>query len=303
MKLIKAYISFIIVIILFTSVGSTYAMEFNAETAYQSVFVIHSGSSLGSGFAVGKNCIVTNAHVLSSTHNIYVRSYSGEEYQATILGIDESNDIAVLGIVDANFSYLPIADISTMNIGDTIYAIGAPKNMAYTLTKGIISTKDRTIGRNTYIQIDAAINEGNSGGPLLNDNGQVLGMNTLKISDSEGIGLAIPSAVICNYLKELGIELDSSGNVKDSVIISMDNIPNSEQKNKEDELKKEETLSENKSISITTYIAFALAGVSLIGNIILFILLIHQRKKNLTSQYNSQHNVKDETDFDIDVWE
>ena len=94
-----------------------------------------------------------------------------------------------------------------MKTGDDIYAIGAPKGMAYTLTKGGVSAKERMIGNKSYIQIDAAINEGNSGGPLLNDAGQVLGMNTLKMSDSEGIGLAIPVNRICEYLKSLGIEL------------------------------------------------------------------------------------------------
>ncbi len=98
-----------------------------------------------------------------------------------------------------------------MKTGDDIYAIGAPKGMAYTLTKGSVSAKERMIGKDPCIQIDAPINQGNSGDPLLNDAGEVLGMNTMKMSDSEGIGLAIPISRICDYLSSIGIALSNSG--------------------------------------------------------------------------------------------
>lgn len=300
MKPIKVLLSLMIVVaILFASTFSVYAIGFNAEEVYESVFVVYSGNSLGSGFAVGKNCIVTNAHVISNERNVYVKSYGGEEYQATILGINESQDIAVLVITGAEFSYLPIADLSVMNTGDDIYAIGAPKSMAYTLTKGVISAKERIVGYNTYIQIDAAINEGNSGGPLLNDTGQVLGMNTLKMSDSEGIGLATPANVICEYLNELGIELDSSGNVLDGVFPSTGDTIEPTQSNSNGKTQNDKPSTESKSIPIITYVAFAIAGASLISNVVLFILLIYQKKKNLTLKYDP----KERTDFDIDIWE
>ncbi len=300
MKPIKVLLSLMIVVaILFASTLSVYAIGFNAEEVYESVFVVYSENSLGSGFAVGKNCIVTNAHVISNERNVYVKSYGGEEYQATILGINEFQDIAVLVITGAEFSYLPIADLSVMNTGDDIYAIGAPKSMAYTLTKGVISAKERIVGYNTYIQIDAAINEGNSGGPLLNDSGQVLGMNTLKMSDSEGIGLAIPENVICDYLNELGIELDSSGNVVDKVLPSTGDTIEPTQSNSNDETQNDKPSTESESISVITYVAFVIAGVSLIGNVVLLVLLIYQKKKNLTLKYDP----KERTDFDIDIWE
>ncbi len=300
MKPIKVLLSLMIVVaVLFASTFSAYAIGFSAEEVYKSVFVIYSGNSLGSGFAVGKNCIVTNAHVISNTRNIYVKSYGGDEYQAKIIGMDESKDIAVLAIEGAEFPYLTIADVSVMNTGDDIYAIGAPKSMAYTLTKGVVSAKERIVNRNTYIQIDAAINEGNSGGPLLNDGGQVLGMNTLKMSDSEGIGLAIPANVICEYLKELGIELDSSGNVVDEVSSPTEDTTEPTQSNSDDKTQNDKPSSDSESISVITYVAFAIAGASLIGNVVLFILLIYQKKKNLTLKYDP----KERTDFDIDIWE
>lgn len=298
MKSIRVLLSLIIVVaILFASPLLANAIGFEAETVYESVFVIYSGNSLGSGFAVGKNCIVTNAHVIENERNITVITYGGTEFQATVLGINENEDIAVLIVEDADFPYLTVADISTAKTGDDIFAIGAPKGMAYTLTKGGISAKERMIGNKSYIQIDAAINEGNSGGPLLNDSGQVLGMNTLKMSDSEGIGLAIPANRICDYLKSLGIELNAEGNVIESVDLpkktQQTDAINGEDKSKTDGLQEEDRL------TIITYVAFLVAGLSLIGNVVLIILLIYQKRKNITLQYNP----KERTDFEIDIWE
>ena len=299
MKPIKVLLSLMFVVaVLFASTFSVYAIGFSAEEVYESVFVVYAGNSLGSGFAVGKNCIVTNAHVISNARNVYVKTYGGDEYRAIILGVDETKDIAVLAVAGAEFPYLPIADYSTMNTGDDIYAIGAPKSMEYTLTKGVISAKERIVGRNTYIQIDAAINEGNSGGPLLNDSGEVLGMNTLKMSDSEGIGLAIPSTVICDYLSELEIELDNVGNVVDEVSPPVEDTTSPPQIDDE-ESQNDKTPVENEIIPAITYVAFIVAGISLIGNVVLFILLIYQKKKNLTLKYDP----KERTDFDIDIWE
>ena len=183
MKPIRVLLSLMIVVAaLFASTLSANAIGFEAEKAYESVFVIYSGNALGSGFAIGENCIVTNAHVVEDARNITVVTYGGSEHKASVLGINKHEDIAVLIVAGAEFPYLDIADLTAMKTGDDIYAVGAPKGMAYTLTKGGISAKERMIADQYYIQIDAAINEGNSGGPLLSDSGQVLGMNTLKMS-------------------------------------------------------------------------------------------------------------------------
>lgn len=127
--------------IFFASALSTNAIGFDAEEAYKSVFVVYSGKSLGSGFAIGKNCIITNAHVVNDVNSIMVVTYEGTEYTASLLGINEDEDIAVLIIEDATVPYLRMTDLSTVKIGDDIYAIGAPKGMAYTLTKGTVSSK------------------------------------------------------------------------------------------------------------------------------------------------------------------
>ncbi len=297
MKPIRGLLSLMIVVaVVFASALSVSAIGFEAENAYESVFVIYSGNSMGSGFAIGENCIVTNAHVIENTKRISVVTYGGTEYGASVLGINEDEDIAVLVVNDVSFPFLTVADLSTMKTGDDIYAIGAPKGMAYTLTKGGVSAKERIIGKRSYIQIDAPINEGNSGGPLLNDAGEVLGMNTLKMFDSEGIGLAIPITRICSYLISLGIELNTNGNVLQNIEVPEVTLPytaeNENEENKTDYY-------DNEQLPMVTYVAFFIAGVSLIGNIVFAVLLIYQKKKNITLQYDP----RERTDFDIDVWE
>lgn len=290
----------IAVAVLFASAIPANAIGFEAEEIYESVFVIYSGNSLGSGFAVGENCIVTNAHVIGNPHSITVETYGGTKHKASVLGMNEQLDIAVLIVKDAQFPYLDIADLSTMKTGDDIYAIGAPHGMAYTLTKGGISAKERTVGNQTYIQIDAAINEGNSGGPLLNDAGQVLGMNTLKMSDSEGIGLAIPVSRICDYLKSLGIELNTNGNVVDSVTIPEETKPSDTQPGGNNESKEpSDDQDDEQRTPAITYIAVVVAALSLAANVILTVLLINEKKKSTVVPYDPSER----TDFDIDILE
>lgn len=298
MRTIKVLVSLLVLAaVLFASVLPANAIGFDAEEVYKSVFVVYSGNSLGSGFAIGENCIVTNAHVIENVHSITLTSYEGNKYTASLLGIDEDKDIAVLIIKYASFPYLKMANLSTVKIGDDIYAIGAPKGMAYTLTKGTVSAKERIVENESFIQIDAAINEGNSGGPLLNDAGEVLGMNTMKMTDSEGIGLAIPADRIASTLKELGVETDTNGNVNSTMntpnTTTPIEVPSDTDKSKDTEQQ------EKNSLPTVTYAAIVIAAVSLLGNIILVILLIYQKRKNLSIKYNP----KERTDFDIDILE
>lgn len=297
----------IAVAVLFASAIPANAIGFEAEEIYESVFVIYSGNALGSGFAVGENCVVTNAHVIDDTRDITVVTYGGVEYPATVLGMDEYMDIAVLGVKDASFPYLSIADLSTMKTGDDIYAIGAPKGMTYTLTKGGISAKERAIGNQTYIQIDAPINKGNSGGPLLNDNAQVLGMNTLKLTDTEGIGLAIPITRVCEYISSLEIELDTNGNVAARVEVPEETEPATvptEPDDKDDQEadgngKSPDKPENGNQTPAITYVAIMVAVLSLAANFILTVALIHEKKKCAALQYDPSER----TDFDIEIME
>ena len=296
MKLQKVLLSIICVVAVLLALPlSASAIGFAAEEKYSSVFVVTSGNSLGSGFAVGENCIITNAHVLDNPNNIALTTYAGETHTAYLVGYDQDKDIAVLGVKDAKFTPLTIADYKALNTGDDVYAIGAPKSMAYTLTKGVISAKEREIGKYKYIQTDAAINEGNSGGPLLNDEGNVIGVNTLKMSDSEGIGLAIPMTVLSDFLKSLNIELDENGNVSETIIQETKEDEKNKPSEKDDDKGQEKTL---KTPLVVTLIIIALC-CSVAGNIVLVILLVFQKRKNLNLKYDP----RERTDFDIDILE
>lgn len=285
--------------VLFASVFPAYAIGFTAEETYESVVIIRSGNALGSGFALGSNCIVTNAHVIQDSRDVTVQSYGGEEYRAYVLGMDEDQDIAVLAVPGADFPVLKVADPDAARTGDDVYAIGAPKNMTYTLTKGVISARERKIGFYSYIQTDAPINEGNSGGPLLNAAGEVLGMNTFKITDSEGIGLAIPITRICSFVTGLGVRLDDGGNVSGPVgpTEAPEEPGNQPQwEPTEGENPEEPTVQEPSGGSLLPWI---LAGASGVLNVILLILLLFEKHRNL----RVVSDPRERTDFEIDIWE
>ncbi len=298
MKTIRAFICLTMVVaVLFASSLNTSAIGFVAEEAYEAVFIVYSGNSMGSGFAIGKNCIITNAHVVEDAKNILIQSYYGEEYEAYVVGMDVNRDIAVLGVKNQEFPFLKMASMSEVSIGDDIYAIGAPKSMSYTLTKGVISAKDRELGDYSYIQIDAPVNHGNSGGPLLNDAGKVLGVNTLKISDSEGIGLAIPMETIVAFLEELGVKTEEDGSVSKTVLPSPKEI---ESGNPESEAYEPGTRTVVKRENgVLTTVLIIVTVVSIATNIGLCILLFYQRKKNLDLKYDP----RERTDFNIDILE
>lgn len=199
-RIVRKVIGLTLALVLAAFCSSAWAIGFSAEDVYESVFVIETDIAIGSGFAVSENEIVTNAHVISDARMIRVITYSGDSLPTSVVDYDEDLDLAVLYVADGSFSALPIASLDATRVGDDVYAIGAPKSMAYTLTKGIVSSKDRVIRGRQYIQIDAAVNEGNSGGPLLDANGNVLGVITLKLTDAEGIGLAIPITVVLDWM-------------------------------------------------------------------------------------------------------
>ncbi len=157
-------------------------------------------SALGSGFIIDKDgIVVTNNHVIQGAEDIFVTVNGEKEYQAEILGADPLSDIAVLKInSDEKFFPVKFGDSDVARVGDWVIAIGNPFGLGGTVTSGIISARNRSIGLSRYedyIQTDASINSGNSGGPLFNMNGDVIGINTaiLGQSGSIGIGFAIPS--------------------------------------------------------------------------------------------------------------
>lgn len=167
--------------------------------------------NLGSGVIVSADgYVLTNNHVIANADNIQVLLYDGRVAKATPVGADEETDLAVLKITDAgNLPVIHMADPRRLRVGDVVLAIGNPLNLNQTVTMGIISALGRQLNNSSpedFIQTDAAINLGNSGGALVNSNGDLVGINTLligKAANAEGIGFAIPVDTATNVLRQL----------------------------------------------------------------------------------------------------
>jgi S1-C subfamily serine protease len=176
----------------------------------------------GSGFLIdGDGHVLTNYHVVQGAQNIEVTLGDQSRYRAKFLGADERNDIALLKIEprSGKFSFLPIGDSRSLEVGQRVLAIGNPFGFQSTLTIGVVSALGRTVqtSQSTFIdeaiQTDAAINHGNSGGPLLNTRGQVIGINTAFFTPSgtpSGIGFAIP----INTAQRVAEDLITQGRVR-----------------------------------------------------------------------------------------
>jgi Do/DeqQ family serine protease len=175
-------------------------------------------TSLGSGVIIDgkKGHIITNHHVVAKATEIKVITSDQNEYQAQILGVDPRSDLAVLQIeVQKKLPEIKMGDSEDLMIGETVIAIGNPFGLSHTVTTGVISASDRTVraGEHVYrnfIQTDASINPGNSGGPLLNLDGELIGINTAIYQKAEGIGFAIP----VNKAKRIVRELLRAGEVQ-----------------------------------------------------------------------------------------
>lgn len=173
-------------------------------------------TSLGSGFFIDpKGYIITNAHVIDSANEIIVKTSDNIQYNAKIIGIDKMTDIALIKIdSEKPFDYVKIGDSDELKVGDWILAIGNPFGLGGSVTAGIVSAKSRDIDAGSYdnfIQTDASINQGSSGGPMFNMSGEVVGINTALYSASgisTGIGFATPinlSKFVMEQLKSKGV--------------------------------------------------------------------------------------------------
>ena len=174
-------------------------------------------NGLGSGFITSQDgYILTNNHVVANADKIKVTLSDKRDFTAEVVGTDPKTDVAVIKIKADNLPVAPLGDSNTLEVGDWVVAIGTPFGLSQTMTAGIISAEGRSnIGINDYedfIQTDAAINPGNSGGPLVNVNGEVIGINTAIFSRSggyQGIGFAIP----INMAKSVQESLITKGKV------------------------------------------------------------------------------------------
>ena len=196
--------------------------EQTADVQNSLVFDTNGHISLGSGFIVDETgYVLTNRHVIEKSKQIKVTTFDGEEYLAELIGEDKITDIALLKIEPEEPLFAAmLGDSDVLEIGDWVLAVGNPFGLKNSVTTGIVSAKSRNIDEtpfDDYIQTDAPINEGNSGGPLFNMAGEVVGLNTLifsQKSESLGIGFAIPS----NQIKRVYRSLKKDGEVLHSAL-------------------------------------------------------------------------------------
>ena len=252
------------------------AMNFNPETLYNSVAVVYTNKGLGSGFAIDENTIITNEHVIDGFSTVTVNLYNNKSCSGKVIKIDKNVDLALIQ-VDETLTPVKLSSQDNLSIGKEVYAIGAPKDIPYTMTKGIVSAKNRKIGNYEYIQIDASINAGNSGGPLVDENGVVIGINTMKRIDAEGIGFAIGTSYINDFINGVTPE----NNVIDGEDQDNKLTPN------DTEVEYKKILEQNEKLKVLVII---LSISLLIAVMIILKILIKKKPKN-------------EYDFEIDIEE
>lgn len=174
-----------------------------------------SNSGIGAGFFIGPNIIVTNTHVIDNATSISIQSYDNPaEFSATVIAKNYTTDIALIKINDWDdylktnkYHVLDFASSKDLNLGEEVWSVGHPWGLYWTVSLGIVSSSNRRIDTSMmyYIQTDAAIHQGNSGGPLLNSDGDVVGIvsKVFSLTRSDGFGLAIPSDIAMDTVRQL----------------------------------------------------------------------------------------------------
>jgi S1-C subfamily serine protease len=183
------------------------------EDSIKSVVIITTDSAKGSGFLISDDgYIVTNYHVIKNGVYVQAITYEQKTIPASVIGYSQNLDMALLKI-SGTYDSLKLEDSNDIQLGEKVIAIGNPYGLEFSVTAGIISAIQRAgiNGIKAYIQIDAPLNPGNSGGPLINKNGKVIGINNFKVGEAESLGFALES----NYMKDVVNEISQEVLQKD----------------------------------------------------------------------------------------
>ena len=177
------------------------------EKAVKGVVGINTDKAIGSGFIISdEGFIVTNYHVIEDAKAATVITQDSNKHQVRLIGFDNVRDVALLKIDSGDYEELALAESSKVQVGNKVIAIGNPLGLSFSVTEGIISAINREgpSGNNEYLQTDVSLNPGNSGGPLINTRGEVVGINNFKIGGTaEGLGFALESEVVKIVVNEI----------------------------------------------------------------------------------------------------
>jgi len=178
------------------------------EDAVQSVVTIRTDLSQGTGFIITTDgYVVTNYHVMENAKAATIITSDNEDHFVTLIGKDDDFDLALLKI-DGDYKKLRLANSNSVSVGEKVIAIGNPLGLQFSVSQGIVSAIHR-VGPNGvegYIQTDAALNPGNSGGPLINTNGRIIGINNFKLGGSESLGFALESNFIEDAINDIALQ-------------------------------------------------------------------------------------------------
>ena len=175
------------------------------------VVTITAGDKSGAGFIVSPDgCILTNNHVVENSDeaDLKVKLQNDEELAATIAHTSTERDLCVLKLERTNLPVVQFASSDKLTSGQDVAAIGAPLGLEHSVTRGVVSALAREIEGRKYIQIDAALNEGNSGGPVINEDGQVIGVAVMIATEAQNVGFAIPSAAVMQFMQANGLSFN-----------------------------------------------------------------------------------------------
>ena len=178
------------------------------EDAIKAVVTIRTDISQGTGFIISKDgYIVTNYHVMENANAAIIISSDNKNHVVSLIGFNDEFDLALLKI-EGNFDRFRLGNSDDVQVGEKVIAIGNPRGLQFSVTQGIVSAihREGPNGLEAYIQTDAALNPGNSGGPLINKEGRVIGINNFKIGGSESLGFALESNFIKEEINKIALE-------------------------------------------------------------------------------------------------
>ncbi len=170
----------------------------------ETIFKVNTANGSGSSFYLKKyNIFVTNFHVVKGAKTVSLESRRQDRFVGHVVMADENEDIAIIK-TNEDFSGLPeldFSELSQLNVRDEVYVLGYPYGMPYTETQGIVSSPRQLMNGKYYIQTDAPVNPGNSGGPLVNANGQIIGITTSKFTEADNMGFAVPVNILAEVIE------------------------------------------------------------------------------------------------------
>lgn len=202
----KRWVPSLAVFFVFGALPAQAQFEQAIQQVRDAIVTVETPDGAGAGFVVNsEGYVLTNQHVVGKATEISVKLRSGETLAATVVRAGEGSDLCLLQVERQHLPAVQFASSAQLKQGADVAAVGAPLGLENTLTKGVLSSTDREVNGKHYIQIDAALNPGNSGGPVINAEGNVVGVATSVAKEAQGIGLAIPSDDVMAFLDAAGV--------------------------------------------------------------------------------------------------